>query len=275
MAIKGKKKSQKKGGQAKRRPAAPRPVAAARRPTPWYRTAAARVSALVALAVIASVIIVIVQNLREDAQALEKRQDQIDAYTDDVRALVQEVRPQVTAMSAIPPGGVPEDQAADLAKDSTDWQAGLAKAQADIQTLPQAAGVEDVTPLYAQAIQLYGSTARTYSLALGLEGDDQAQAITTASELKAQATALWSQATVQLDAVRADAELDPSGLTPPDPAAAGAQQPPAPGGGELPPGISPEDLGGGGQGGSGGKGGGSGGQGSKGAGKETGGGGKS
>jgi hypothetical protein len=247
MAIKGKKKSQKKGGQAKRRPAAaPRQTGPVRRPLPWYKTSAFRVSALVVLAVIAGIVIVLVQNARDDAQALEKRQESLDEYTGDIRALVQDVRPQVTAMAAVPPGEIPEDQLAKLKKDSQRWAADLTKAQADVQTVAQAKGVENVTPLYAQALQLYASAAGAYQLALNLEGPDQAQALATAAEIKGQAGALWNQATALLDEARAEAEMEPSGLTPPDPAATGGApgqppipgapgQPPIPGGGGVPP----------------------------------------
>ncbi|MDQ3957514.1 MAG: hypothetical protein M3273_04245, partial [Actinomycetota bacterium] len=43
MAIKGKKKSQSRGSQGLRRPAAaPRPVYTGRRHTPWYKTTEGR-----------------------------------------------------------------------------------------------------------------------------------------------------------------------------------------------------------------------------------------
>jgi hypothetical protein len=239
MAIKGKKKSQKKGGQARRKPAAaPRP-APARRSLPWYRTSAFRVSALIALAVIAGLVIVLIQNSRDEAQALESRQERLDEYTGDIRALIQEVRPDVSAMAAIPPGGIPEDQVAKLEKDAKGWADGLTRAQAEVQQVASVSGVENVTPLYSQAVQLYASAARAYQLALALSGAEQAQALATAAEIKAQAGALWNQATALLDEARADAELEPSGLTPPDPAAGGAApgQPPLPGGGVVPPGA--------------------------------------
>jgi hypothetical protein len=240
MAIKGKKKSQKKGGPPRRRPpGAPRQIVTPKKATPWYKTQTTRVLALLGLLVIASVIIVIVQNARDDAAALEDRQDKIDNYTDDVRALVQKVRPQVSAMATVPPSDIPDDKAADLEKDSKKWANALAKTQAQVGTLPQVSDLEPVTPLYAQAIQLYATTARSYGLGLSLSGDEQTQALATAAEIKAQAGALWTQATAQLDQVRAEEEMEPSGLTPPDPAAAGAQQPPIPGGGAVPPGGVP------------------------------------
>jgi hypothetical protein len=270
MAIKGKKKSQKKGGQARRRPAtAPRQAAPVGRQVPCYRTSAFRVSALVLIAVIAGLVIVLIQNARDDAKALEKKQDQLDAYTNDVRALIQEVRPAISGMAAVQPG-IPPDQLKKLEKDANSWTKDLGKAQATVQTFAAAPGVEDATALYAQSVQLYGSTARSYTLALGLEGEDQTLAIGTASEIKAQAGALWSQATVILDEARSDADMEPSGLTPPDPAAAGGvpgASPPGavppgvvPPGGGVPP-VAPEAPpggGGGGQGSGGDKGAGSG-----------------
>ncbi|MFN2389188.1 MAG: hypothetical protein ABR575_06220, partial [Actinomycetota bacterium] len=47
MAIKGKKKSQSRGSQGQRRPAAaPRPTYAPRRATRWYQTPAGRLAAI-------------------------------------------------------------------------------------------------------------------------------------------------------------------------------------------------------------------------------------
>jgi hypothetical protein len=258
MAIKGKKKSQKKGGQAKRRPAAaPRPVVQPRRKPPWYGTMVGRAVALIVLIVVASIAFALIQNARDNAEATEQRQDRLDTYTDEVRAIVQQLRPTLTVMGEIqaPP---PKDELKDLQKDATTWLQALGSVQ--VPQLRPAPGPAEADPstFFTHSIQLYGTAAQDIAAALAsTDAAAQAQNLSSATALRTQAGALWNEGVEALDAIREEEGLSASNLTPPDPAAAegAAGQPPVPGGGGVPPGL-PEDLpidgGGGGAGGGGG-----------------------
>ena len=267
MAIKGKKKSQKRGSQARRRPAAPpRPAVQPRRKTAWYRnpTIVAIVGALAIVAI--AVIVWAVQKNREDAEALERKQDQLTNYTDRVRTVLQTMRTPAGAMAAAPTAIEDEQQAETLAKDVDSWAKDLQEAQGTFAGIAPAASVQSIHGLYTNAIQMYMLAARTYDLAANTpDTQTQTQALSLASTQRTQANALWTEATALLDRQRDSAELDPSGLTAPDGAAAGATPGQVPGQlpsdfptGELPPGGGGGDTGGGDTGGGGNDGGGGG-----------------
>jgi hypothetical protein len=247
MAIKGKKKSQKRGSQAKRRPAsAPRQAPVARR-VPWYRSQAFRVLALLTLLIVGSIIIVLVKNAQDAKDELAAKQDKLDAYTTQVKALVLDVQGPATEMATIQPAGITPEQVDKLTKSSDNWTKVLGTAQGKLVEFPQAAGTTEATALFGQSLQLYVTAAKTYQLALELSGDQQVQAIQTAGEIKAQAGTLWTQATTSLDAALAKQELEPSGIPPPD-----APTSTTPGAGQPLPTDIPTDLvppGGGGGGG--------------------------
>ena len=276
MAIKGKKKSQKRGGQARRRPTAPpRPAVQPRRKTGWYRTPTA-IAILGVLAIIAiGVTVWVLQSNREDAEALEQTQNELTNYTDRVRTVLQSMRTPVGAMAAAPPALEDSATAEQLAEDAASWVKDLQKAQGTLAGIPPRPSVRGLHTLYTNAIEIYVSAARTYELAASTtDAKTQTEALTLATAQRTQAGAIWTEATAQLDRERQEAELDPSGLTAPD--AAGATAPTVPTVPTVPPGDGGEGggggQGGGGQGGGGqgggGQGGGGGGGGEKGAGSD-------
>jgi hypothetical protein len=267
MAIKGKKKSQKRGSQARRRPAAPpRPTVAPRRKTSWYRTPVG-IAVLGTLAIIAiSVAVIAIQNSREAADKLEKRQDALDTYTDEIRTVLQSLRPAAGAMAVAPPALEEENAAEELADTAADWSKQIEAAQANFtETAPAGRlielepSVQNIHTLYAQSISMYLTAARTYELAATTDTKSQPDALASATAQRGQASAVWTEATALLDKRRASADIDPSGLTAPDAAAAGGAPGTAPGG-DLPTGfpseglppegeVPPEEGGGGGNGG--------------------------
>ena len=269
MAIKGKKKSQKRGSQARRRPAAPpRPALTPQRRTAWYRSQTG-IAILGILAIIVIALVVTrVQSAREAGEELDQRQEALDTYTDEVRTVLQSLRPAAGAMTAAPPALEEDEQAEELEKSAADWTKQIEAAQTQfagaapsgrlIETEPSAQNIHN---LYAQSVSMYLTAARTYELAATLDGTAQADALASATTQRGQASAVWTEATALLDKRRASAEIDPSGLTAPD-AAAGAGAAPGTMPGELPSGfpteelppegeVPPDDGGGGGQGGGG------------------------
>ncbi|MDQ4142727.1 MAG: hypothetical protein M3198_03125 [Actinomycetota bacterium] len=263
MAIKGKKKSQKRGSQARRRPAAPpRAAVAPRRKAAWYSSTMGK-AALGILAVIAfGVIFVLVQNARDEAAQLEKRQEALDSYTDELRSILQSLRPPAGAMAATPPALEEEEAASQLEEDAAGWVEQIEKAQTAFARvapsgalLEQEPSIQNINNLYAQSLSIYLSAARTYQLAATVDAKAQADALAAASTQRGQASSIWTEATALLDKRRESADIDPSGLTAPD-AAAGAPPagaPPTDLPTDIPTDIPTEDLqptdGGGGNGG--------------------------
>ena len=270
MAIKGKKKSQKRGSQGARRPAAPpRPAVARKNTLPWYKNPRV-IAALGTLAIILiGVLVWQISSNADEAKKLERQQEALDDYTDQMRGIVQNLRAPAQSMAAAPPTIEDEAAAEQLATDAEGWAKDFETALADIgKIVPSDQGsITHAHNLYNQAIQIYLTAAQALQLAADTEGDAQQQALSLSSTQRAEATAVWTEATAILDEDRSAAELDPSGVTAPDTPAAGGAPGTAPG--EIPPGEIPTDIplpedGGetdGGQGDGGGQGGNGGGQG--------------
>ena len=229
-----------------------------RKRIPWYRTPLGFViSSVVAIALI-GVIVWAVQNNRENARSLSKKQDALEKYTGQVRTTLQKLRAPVTGM-----GAVASSQGADpalfetLAKDAKAWTEELTAATADLGAqAPTDAALQSTNRLYAQAIQMYSLAATTLEVVPDTEGDAQQRLLLVAAQQLGQGGAIWVEATTLLDRERTTADLEPSGLTSPEAAAAGAQPPDqVQGATGLPPGMEgvvpppeeqavPEDRGG-------------------------------
>ena len=268
MAIKGKKKSQKRGSQARRRPAAPpRPAVQPRRTGPWYRTPTA-IAIMGIIAIIAiGIVVITIQGNREDEEALEKKQNALTEYTDRVRNVLQSLRIPVEAMAAAPATFEEPEQAEDLAKDAEGWSKDLEKIQGEFVGIAPEPAVRAAHSLYLHSITTYITAARAYSIAATTEDPNTStETLALASAERDYASSLWTEATTVLDEQRNGAELDLSGLNPPGAPAAGTTPTGVPSGlpTDLPtdiPSDLPTDGGGGGTGGNGGGGNGGGGQG--------------
>lgn len=243
MAIKGKKKSQNRGSQARRRPApAPRPVVASRTKRAWYRSQTG-IALLGILAIIAiGVTVVLIQNTQEAAAELDKRQEALDSYTNEIKTVLQTLRPAAGAMAAAPPALEDDKQATELEDSAAGWSKAIEQAQTSFAEvappgplLELEPSVQNINNLYAQSIGIYLSAARTYELAATTDPKSQADALAAATTQRGQASAVWTEATALLDKRRAGADIDPSGLTAPD-AAAPSGAPP----GDLPTGFPTE-----------------------------------
>lgn len=249
MAIKGKKKSQNRGSQARRRPAAaPRPAVAPRRKAAWYRSQTG-IALLGILAIIAiGVVVVLVQSASERSEQLEKRQEALDSYTDEIRSILQTLRPPAGAMAAAPPGLEDEKQAKELEENAADWTDQITRAQTSFagaapppRLIELEPSVQNINNLYGQAIGIYLSAARTYELGATADSASQPDTLAAATTQRGQGSAIWTEATALLDKRLASAELDPSGLTAPD-AAAGGGTAPGTTPGELPSGFPTDQL---------------------------------
>lgn len=268
MAIKGKKKSQARGSQGQRRPAAaPRPAYTGPRRVPWYRTTLGRYVAigLGSLAIIA--LFVVVARAQNASQERAEQQAALQEFTGDLGALAKSLDGPVSKMIAAP-SSVEDERIGGLEKDARNWTTSLQGAQAQASQLTPPEGAANVSTIFQQAINLYVTSAQTFALAPAVEGNPQAELLLRAGELRDNAGVLWETAIAALDIERQEADMDPSGITIP-----GATATPAPAPtGALPTGLptSLEEL----EQLQGGQGGGGGTKGSKGAGSKRGGGGK-
>jgi hypothetical protein len=209
MAIKGKKKQQARGSQARRRPAAsPRPALPARR-LPWYRTDRGRLLAAVAAAVLLGVAWWAIADARAKQAQRERRQSAIEDYTGRVRALLQTVRPAAEGMARAPTGKPA------LGRQARSWIESFRSARAQAAGHRVAVEAAPADRLYGEAIGVYRDAAETYRLVPAAPKPLQAKLLERASAQRDHAGVVWATATQILDAERARLELGPSGLAAP------------------------------------------------------------
>jgi hypothetical protein len=225
MAVKGKKKSQSRGSQGRRRPAqAPRAIYGGRSHQPWYRTTAARVGAALVLLVALLGIVVVVRS-GSNRGNLTQRQNTLDQYTGDVRALLQTITPAATDEDGVP-NKLTTPEAKALKSQSVSWQTQLLKAQqtAGNVTAPTP-GTQSANIIFGESIQLYSQAATVFGLAPSTSSRVQVKMLASAASLRNQATALWQEGVNILDQARSATQMTPSQLRIPT---AGAVAPPSP-----------------------------------------------
>jgi hypothetical protein len=226
MALKGKKKSQSRGSQGRRRPAAaPRPAVAPRSPRRWYRTTTGRVVAgIVAVALVGGIAAAVV-GARSGAGDLERRQTSLRTFTGEVRVVLQELRVAAGAMSEAP---VTAEGArlGELRRNARVWARTIQAAQGRLVGIAPARGAEIVQRLFAQSTQLYASAANTYGLVDRTGAAVSDDLLQRAAELRDQASGIWQTAVEVLDVERRAVDLGPSALSPPSVPGAVAPSPP-------------------------------------------------
>jgi uncharacterized membrane protein YgcG len=250
MALKGKKKSQSRGSQGRRRPAAaPRPAAASRAPRRWYRTTTGRaVAAIVAVALIGGIVAAIV-GARSGAGDLERRQGSLRTFTGEVRTVLQQLRIPAGAMSEAPVTAE-ETELDQLRENAGEWTRTIQTAHGRLLGIPPARGAEVAQRLFAQSAQLYAGAAGTYALVDRAGAAVRDDLLRRAAEQRDQALGIWQTATEVLDEERRAAELGPSALSPPSVPGPVAPPPPNQGqGGDQGQGQGGNQGQGGGQGG--------------------------
>lgn len=263
MAIKGKKKSQSRGSQGQRRPAAaPRPVYTGKKKTPWYKTTEGRLIGGLILAVVVGVSIWVIADAQNKSKERTQQREALESYASSVRSFATTIGPVAEEMSLVAPAD-PNLEA--LADDSKKWTQDLTAAQAQIATLQPPDEAEVANNLFQQSLSSYTSAARTFESVSRAEGDLQNELLGQAIEEREQAAALFGLAVDALDERLIDVDGKLSNLQVPEGTA--PVQPPA---GETPPagedgeGSSTitvpngDDAEGGGKGGGGGNGGGGG-----------------
>lgn len=242
MAIKGKRKSQSRGSQARRRPAsAPRPSVAARHRVPWYRTQQGQALAVGLTALLVGLVWWAVARAQDEAAALERAQDALETFSGEVRAVTQTVRPAALGMSQAPTeaGG---DALETLPDEARSWIGTLRAAGDEIGGVRPAPAAAGAYGMFSHSITLYMSAARTFALAADAPEAVAAGVLERAADQRDAAGSAWVLATQELDRARARVELEGAGIAFP-----GAPGAPA----TLPTSPPPEGNGGNGTGGGG------------------------
>lgn len=211
MAIKGKKKSQSRGSQARRRPAAaPRPVVGKGTKKRWYQTTAGQSIAAIGTLVVIVVALVLVNNARTEARELEQRQETLENFTDQVKALTETLSGPATDLAAA--GQTPPD---DLGSEAEGWRDAFTAAQAQAAQLPPAEGTTTVQQLISQALSLYRGAATVLIQADAAEDEARTELLAVATSQTASAESVWQAAVEVLDTARDDAEMNASGARSP------------------------------------------------------------
>ena len=211
MALKGKRKQ--RGGQGRRKPAAmPRPQAAARKP-PWYKTTAGlsilAIGSLLALIVIVAIVV----DQRNDNRLQAEREEELETYTSEVEALVQEITEPASGVAAAAAGAASGQ--APSGEDAAGWVKALDDAQTKLFQLIAPQDGAAANSVFQQSVLMYRAAAKNFELAADAEGPLATELQTQAATLAGTASALWESAKSVLDDIREEAGLAPSGIRSP------------------------------------------------------------
>ncbi|HEX2195957.1 MAG TPA: hypothetical protein VHJ76_03435 [Actinomycetota bacterium] len=255
MAIKGKKKSQSRGSQGQRRPAAaPRPVYTGRKHVPWYKKTEGRLIGGMLIAVVVGVTIWLVADAQNKSRERTETREALEEYVDTVRSFTNSLGPVAEAMGEIPPSDPDADA---LRRNARTWNEDLSAAQAQIAAVPPPDEAEVASRLFEQSLSSYLAAVRTYQSAADADGELQVELLAQATAAADQGRALFDLGVVALDEELQDVGGENSNLLLPQ------SQPQTPEPGQSPGGstqtITIPGSGGGGGGGQGGGGAGGGG----------------
>jgi hypothetical protein len=212
MAIKGKKKSQSRGSQGVRRPAAaPRPTPTARRKSSWWRSRDGMLIGGIFLIVAIGVVVWLVVSAQDRAEQREQEAAALETYTDGLQPALDSVTPTANEMNEIT--ALPEGDDLDgLAKDAETWVTDLQAGQAQIQAQFAPSEAQPVNDLLSESVGMYIAAAQTFALVPDAEGDLQAELFTRATDQRDSAGRVMDSAVGALDSLRAEKDLGPSGL---------------------------------------------------------------
>lgn len=216
MAIKGKRKSQKKT-----KPSRPRPVSSARAPRsaapqqPFYRTFEGQLAAIIVALVVAGFVMFTIAADRADDAEQAGRADEFEAYTSEVEGLLTPVNQTVQEMSGAPFNAEDTAAIAALEDNAKRWVQDLEGAGALVSAVVPPPELASVNRILTQAFRIYSSAAKTYGLVPDAEGKLQRDLIERASEQRTIANEVMVSAISALDLARADMGMDPSELQAP------------------------------------------------------------
>jgi hypothetical protein len=217
MAIKGKKKSQTRGSQTRRRPAtAPRVVTTRQAHVPWYQTSGGRVVAAIVIVLLLAGIGIAIAQVNASGNRRERRQEALDDYTGEIRDIALAANPAAAQMQQLlgKPPGDDEQQLKDLRKQAEGWVGTFTGARPGPK-LRAPKGLPSLSGLFGRSIDAYASAATTYQLAAKAPEEDRAGLLTLAGQQQQIAAGVWVSAVDVLDQERLEAGMRASGIEAP------------------------------------------------------------
>ncbi len=157
-------------------------------------------------AVLVGVIIWAVADAQKEAEELAGRQDALEGFTSELRAVLQTVSPPADEMAAVPP----TSQEADLktvATDAREWQQTFTAAQTDAAAIIPPDGAEVAHRLVSQSLSIYSQAAETYALVPTADKSLQDSLLRSAAAQRDHASALFGTAIEVLDDERIEADM--------------------------------------------------------------------
>jgi hypothetical protein len=178
----------------------------------------------VAAVAILLIVLWLVKNSRDEAAALERKQDALEEFTSQVSTVQQSVAPPASEMV------VATVDTPDLRAETNRWIKTFNAARDDFTEAGITApfGLDVAHEMFFQAVLQYTAAAETYKLAADLEGGLQTRAIERANAQVSAAGGVWQSAIKILDQERQEAELGASGLTAPSAGGVAPQATPTP-----------------------------------------------
>lgn len=232
MAIKGKKRSQKRPKTTR-----PRTVAAARpatpaRAAPFHRTFEGQFAAILIALVLIGVVMFEMAERSAEAARDDARRETLSSFTNEIRALVGDSTQAVQEMNGAPFNTEDAAAIASLDDRARSWVEALEGVGARAVAIQPPDGVEAVARITGQAFQAYSGAARTYRLVPDADERLQGNLLERATAQRDHASQLLLVALQILDSEREEVGMNPAGIQSP---------------GTLPPIIpTPEATGGGG-----------------------------
>ena len=215
MAIKGKKRSQKRPKTTR-----PRPVAAARpatpaRAAPFHRTFEGQFAAILIVLVLIGVVMFEMADRSAEAARDDARRETLSAFTDEIRALVGDSTQAVQEMNGAPFNTEDAAAIASLDDRAGSWVEALEGVGARAVAIQPPDGVEAVARITGQAFQAYSGAARTYRLVPDADGRLQGNLLERATAQRDHAGQLLLVALQILDNERDEVGMNPAGIQSP------------------------------------------------------------
>ena len=174
MAIKGKKKAQRRKKGTRRPAAAPKVQYSVHEHVPWHQTSGGRVGIAIGIVLLIAAIAWIVIAVTSEPEADVAAQDELNAYAAQLEVVLDTATTSGSAIAAAPTEA-DADGFDTLKKDAREWSEGFQSAQLTSSQQPAPEEMSRVGNLIDEALQLYVQSAETFRLAAGQEGDLAAQ----------------------------------------------------------------------------------------------------
>lgn len=177
---------------------------------------AGQLTAIVALLAVIGVVIWRVEAANSSNAALEKRQEALTNYTDEVEGYVNAVQPVIREMLGAPFNTANPEGLAGLADTAPKWIETLEAQGALVQALvpPEELVAANVT--LQQSFLMYSSSAKLYAMVPEEDAKSKIQdLLDRASEVRQQAGVVMGSALGVLEEARRDAEMSDSGIDTP------------------------------------------------------------